>query len=204
MYFNERLFESQLPLPLFTLQRKKGASGYHSPARFKKIKGKETADEIALNPNYFVQRGDMENMQTLVHEMCHQWQFLFGKPSRSGYHNQEWAKKMEAVGLMPSATGRPGGKKTGQHMSDYAIEGGAFLNMFKQWKKMNMPIEWASIEAFFPQIPQIKLAVGQPTNQATNRDRGKVKFSCCKQNIWGKESIKVVCGICGKPMKPVS
>jgi hypothetical protein len=34
---------------------------------------------------------------------------------------------MEAVGLMPSTTGRPGGKKTGEKMSDYPIPGGRFL-----------------------------------------------------------------------------
>lgn len=31
---------------------------------------------------------------------------------------------MEEVGLMPSDTGRPGGRKTGQHMSGYPIQGG--------------------------------------------------------------------------------
>lgn len=33
---------------------------------------------------------------------------------------------MESIGLMPSDTGEPGGKRTGQRMSDYPIEGGAF------------------------------------------------------------------------------
>ncbi len=65
-------------------------------------------------------------MQTLVHEQCHVWQNYYGKPSRRSYHNREWADKMIAIGLMPSTTGRPGGKQTGQHMNDYVLAGGAF------------------------------------------------------------------------------
>ena len=34
---------------------------------------------------------------------------------------------MDAVGLTPSNTGQPGGKRTGQHMADYPTPGGPFL-----------------------------------------------------------------------------
>ena len=51
----------------------------------------------------------------------------FGKPGRSCYHNREWALKMIDIGLHPSSTGMPGGKITGQHISDYPIEGGPFI-----------------------------------------------------------------------------
>lgn len=34
---------------------------------------------------------------------------------------------MIGIGLHPSSTGLPGGKITGQHMSDYPVEDGAFL-----------------------------------------------------------------------------
>jgi hypothetical protein len=33
---------------------------------------------------------------------------------------------MKSIGLQPSSTGMPGGKETGQHMSDYIIAGDAF------------------------------------------------------------------------------
>ncbi len=35
---------------------------------------------------------------------------------------------MESIGLMPSSTGEPGGKRTGQKMADYPIEGGRFYH----------------------------------------------------------------------------
>lgn len=41
--------------------------------------------------------------------------------------NEEWADKMEGIGLMPSSTGKPGGSRTGEKMADYAIEGGLFM-----------------------------------------------------------------------------
>jgi hypothetical protein len=85
--------------------------------------------EIAMNPAYF-HLGDTESFQTLVHEMAHLWRHLHGKRNRKGghgapgYHDAVWADRMEAMGLMPSDTGKPGGKRTGYHMGDYAIEGG--------------------------------------------------------------------------------
>ena len=58
--------------------------------------------------------------------MAHQWQRHHGKPSRTGYHNKEWAAKMIEVGLVPSSTGEIGGKQVGQHMTHYIADGGAF------------------------------------------------------------------------------
>ena len=64
---------------------------------------------------------------TLAHEMAHAWQYHFGKPSaEAGYHNVEWGTKMEEIGLMPSNTGEPGGKRTGQQMTHYIVEDGPF------------------------------------------------------------------------------
>lgn len=125
-HFNQALFDGSLPGCLITLQREKRTCGYFSQARFANLDG-ELSDEIALNPAFFAVVPLVETMQTLVHEMVHQWQAHFGKPGRGRYHNDEWADKMEAIGLMPSSTGHPGGKRTGDHMADYAIKGGRFL-----------------------------------------------------------------------------
>lgn len=124
-YFNEELFQGSLPKVIFTVQRKKGVMGYFSPDRWGSKEGK-SCHEIALNPAYLAQSRAVEIFQTLVHEMVHCWQFCEGKAARAGYHNKDWAYKMIDVGLMPSSTGDPGGAITGQHMSDYILEGGAF------------------------------------------------------------------------------
>jgi len=126
-HFNAQLFESRLPGALLTLQREKDTFGYFSRNRFVGRKQGQRVDEIALNPSYFAVVPLVEVLQTLVHEMVHQWQHHFGSPGRSRYHNHEWAAKMESIGLMPSSTGKPGGRKVGDRVADYAIEGGRFL-----------------------------------------------------------------------------
>jgi hypothetical protein len=62
----------------------------------------------------------------LVHEMAHVWQHAHGKRTRNGYHNKEWAAKMDELGQLPSDTGQPGGKRTGQKCSHYIAKVGPF------------------------------------------------------------------------------
>ena len=120
-FFNGRLFGGELPACLVTLQRKNKAYGYFAGGRFGSKDGTEITDEIALNPSHFKSRTDKQSLSTLAHEMAHLWQHHFGKPSRAGYHNKEWAAKMQAIGLHPSDTGQPGGKETGQSCSHFKI-----------------------------------------------------------------------------------
>lgn len=126
-HFNQALFDSRLPNCLITVQREKNTMGFFSPDRWANSNGKRT-HEIAMNPAYFARHKLIEVFQTLVHEQCHLWQCEFGKPSRAGYHNRQWAEKMESIGLMPSHNGEEHGRKTGQKMSDYPVKGGRFMH----------------------------------------------------------------------------
>lgn len=140
-HFNKHLFGGELPKCLITFQREKNTMGYLSSKRFVNKHG-DKVDELAMNPSYFGITPLQETMKTLVHEMCHLWQVHFGKPSRSGYHNSEYAKKMEEVGLMTSDTGRPGGKAVGQRMSDYVIEGGKFQTVCNELLSNEFSLSW--------------------------------------------------------------
>ncbi|HFF9520126.1 TPA: SprT-like domain-containing protein [Serratia marcescens] len=141
-FYNLRLFGGQLPDCLITFQRGKNTMGYFSRNRFVSPADGTLIDEIALNPEYFPVYPLIEVMQTLVHEQCHMWQFHYGKPSRKGYHNAEWAAKMEAVGLMPSSTGRPGGDKLGQSINDYPIPGGRFQKETLELFRTGFALSW--------------------------------------------------------------
>jgi len=125
-FFNAHLFGGRLPRCLITMQRQKTAHGYFAVGRFGTVDGAEVTDEIALNPTHFRSRTTAESLSTLVHEMTHLEQHHFGKPSYNGYHNKQWAALMHAVGLVPSDTGAPGGKETGQKVSHYIAGGGLF------------------------------------------------------------------------------
>jgi predicted SprT family Zn-dependent metalloprotease len=125
-FFNRHLFGGRLPKCMLTLQRQPKMMGYTSSKRWQNLRG-DVADELAINPDYFKGHSTLEVFQTLVHEQCHIWQYHFGKPSRRGYHNREWADLMESIGLIPSSTGQPGGHKTGERMADYVQKPGQFL-----------------------------------------------------------------------------
>jgi len=211
-HFNVELFGGQLPSCLLTLQREKKTYGYFSAGRFINQTDKSFTDEIALNPAYFGVVPLKEVMQTVVHEMVHLWQHHFGKPGRRRYHNREWGEKMKAVGLMPSDTGKPGGKQTGERMADSAIEGGVFDQAFEKLVNSDFRITWYD---YFPsrhvtaQALQAALEgavegvdpenVTAPTEgPASTSKPTRVKYTCapCKINLWGKPSLKLICGEC--------
>ena len=216
-FFNQRLFDGRLPDCLLTLQREKRCCGYFSAQRFQDRQGR-FADEIAINPAYFPVVPLVEVMQTLVHEMCHLWQFHFGKPGRGRYHNLEWANQMEALGLMPSSTGQPGGDRTGDSMADYPIAGGPFLGACTELLSQAFRISWYdrfpashaadSVVVNFdpsPDLPEALLDVPaestvqggyQPAEMPANKSN-RSKYSChCGFNLWGKPGLQVICGVC--------
>ena len=186
-WFNRKLFDGALPAALITMQRRRGSYGYFAAERFGTRDRSDIVDEIALNPVHFEARSDDKILSTLVHEMCHLWQFRFGKPSRSGYHNKEWADRMESLGLMPSSTGGAGGKRTGQRMSHYIIEGGAFDLACRRLLEGGFKLNWQSLD---------------PAANGRGPDRSKTKFICleCGQNAWAKSGASLLCGLCGEIM----
>lgn len=159
-HYNDRLFNGELPPCLITMQREKRTYGYFSQERFVHRGTKVKTDEIAINPSYFGVIPLLEILQTMVHEMAHQWQYHFGTPSRRAYHNKEWADKMEAIGLMPSSTGQPGGKRTGEKMADYAINGGLFMVATMELMDSGFQVSW--LDRFPPVKPS--MASIQPDN----------------------------------------
>jgi hypothetical protein len=187
-HFNEHLFGSELDPSkvMLNASRRSHAAGFYWPGTWTAKEGVNTGtslDEISINPDYMSHTTDKDILSTLVHEMAHMWQQHFGKPSKKGYHNKEWANKMEEVGLMPSATGMPGGKKTGPRMTHYIIEGGVFEQAYN-----NMPED-------LKKLPFLGQNVNGPKKKV-----GYHKFVCtqdgCRQVVRGKESVKIACAPC--------
>jgi predicted SprT family Zn-dependent metalloprotease len=170
-HFNRELFDGALPHVIFTMQRKQKCMGYLSPERWASVEREIFCPELAINPSYIGNTSLLSTCQTLAHEMVHLWQVTdkSANPSRKGYHNLEWARKMEEIGLMPSDTGRPGGKKTGQNMSDYVIPGGRFIQACRsliQETHFQIPWfdRWAEPEEAY-QIPQEVLDYLETTDE---------------------------------------
>lgn len=142
-FFNERLFDGELPNMLITFQRNNRTFGYFSPDRFD---GASKVSELAMNPEFFFSRPLADTLSTLVHEMVHVWQhYAPVKKSRGGYHCKIWADKMESVGLMPSTTGKPGGKRTGQAVTHYIIPDGPFQQAVFELVKSGFALSWYDV-----------------------------------------------------------
>jgi hypothetical protein len=185
-FFNEELFGSELDASkvMLNASRRSRAAGFYRPRSWTGEGNRKEGgiDEISINPDHMGHKTPRRILSTLVHEMAHMWQEHFGKPSKKGYHNKEWANKMEEVGLMPSDTWGPGGKKTGPKVSHYVIEGGVFDEAFKK-----MPKEL--------QLPFVGLNIKGPKKKV-----GYHKFVCveenCRQVVRAKESAKIACVPC--------
>lgn len=183
-FFNAKLFDSTLPTCLITMQRKNKAYGYFSGDRFGTRDGNGKTDEIALNPSHFKARTTEQILSTLAHEMAHLRQHHQGKPSRTAYHNKEWAQSMHDIGLIPSDTGAPGGKETGQKVSHYIEPGGKFATVCAELLATGFDLSYVEL--------------GESDSAARKKSASKTKYTCpgCALNVWAKPETRVICGEC--------
>lgn len=123
--------------------------------------------------------------------MVHLRQHHFGKVSRAGYHNKQWASMMREVGLIPSDTGQPGGKESGQKVSHYIEPGGAFESACAELMKLGF-------DALYVELWNEGEAAKRKKKAAS-----KTRYSCptCDANAWAKPGLNLVCGDCEERMQ---
>lgn len=162
-FFNRELFEGRLPSCVITLQRQHDTYGYFSANQFQTRVGGVQAHEIALNPSYFAVRTIHETLSVLVREMVSLDQTLNTKRDklpRRRYRNTEWADMCERVGLMPTATGLPGGRRVGDNVQTYVIEGGLFDVACSRFVDETFTLSW--VDRFPPQLlPEAQEQIGE-------------------------------------------
>jgi len=188
-HFNTRLFDGRLPKCLITMQRKGKTFGYFAGARFGTHDGTEVTDEIALNPAHFRDRTTEQTLSTLVHEMVHLQHHHQGTPSRTGYHNRQWAILMRVVGLMPSSTWAPGGKQVGQHVGHYVEPDGRFERACQTLLAGGFVLPYVDI--------------WQDGKARKKKAASKTKYTCpaCSANAWAKPGTSLVCGVCNEALR---
>jgi hypothetical protein len=130
-YYNAVLFGGALGDVILNFSRLARSLGFFAPERWRDASDVVT-HEISLYPAHLTRDNAKDAASTLVHEMCHLFRHGQPNPPRNGYHDRQWADKMEALGLMPSATAAPGGARVGYRMSHYILPGGAFERAFEQ------------------------------------------------------------------------
>jgi len=226
-HFNGELFEGKLSHCLITLRSASRVYGYHHAGRFISHKG-EKIDELGLHPGFFTLRPIELVLSTLVHEMVHHWQEHLGTSSPSNAHNQEWSRKMEALGLMPSDTGLPGGKRTGRSMSHFIMPEGLFLASCRKLVESGFLIPW--LDRHLPAAPESQVetvhalkeagiefeVTAPPITQLPEKINGKVsvyrptpklaptreKLTCplCASKAWVAPGTLIICGVCNVEM----
>lgn len=209
-YYNAALFDNAIKDCLIVITRRKHVMGHYSHKRWFNINDQET-DELAINPSQFIREPLIEICQTVVHEMCHGWQYHYGNPSRAGYHNKEWSEKMQEIGLMPSSTGGVGGRTVGQQMGDYPIPEGRFLGTTKELMNSEVfaglylevnPEIIKLLNDHQPLFDQIKdLTLIQAEGKPRGRKKSKYACSCCK--VWGKPGLSLWCKDCSEDMEEI-
>ena len=181
-HFNKALFDERLTPVMFTLTRKRGAHGYFWAEQFaNKDEALGKTHEIALNPQS-MDRSIEAVLSTLVHEMTHLEQQLYGAPSKGGHHNGAWAELMLRVGLTPD-NGKGG--MTGRKVT-HSIDAGG-------------PFELALADLMPFDIPYFT----KPRDKAEKkRDISKVKHTCpcCGFKAWAKAGANLMCGDCNEHM----
>jgi hypothetical protein len=99
---------------------------------------------------------------------------------------------MREVGLIPSSTGQPGGKDTGQSVSHYIEEGGRFDK---------------ACTAYLATAPAIlyhdRAGDGEAAATRKKKAASKTRYTCpgCQQNAWAKPDAKLICGKCEEAME---
>jgi hypothetical protein len=198
-YFNTVLFGGALGDVILNFSRLARSLGFFAPERWRDA-GDQVTHEISLNPAHLKRDNAKDAASTLVHEMAHLFRHGQPNPPRNGYHDRQWADKMESLGLMPSSTAAPGGARVGYRMSHYIIPGGAFERAFEQMPPA-CQLPWTcGID------DEARGKGGDKKAKKAKKEAArkvKVKYSCpdCELNVWGRAGLHLRCEDCDEVLE---
>lgn len=191
---NAAFFRDQLPPCMIVLRaRSKRTMGAYSPecwGAYQSDPADAHIDTLVLNSEAFKTRSEEEICSTLVHEMCHAWEFrVDGTEAKNGHHDRIWGAQMVRCGLMPSSTGQPGGKQTGRQMAHYILDNGAFQWWFDRRRVEHM-------QRREPLLPLL-----QETPRLIDKKRPPKKYkhvcpTCVGVKAWALDGADLLCGAC--------
>ena len=193
---NKKFFDGKLPGCIILVQecKEKGVHGFFKLDSVKK--DDKFFDEITIS---FLGMSFDQKMvlQTLLHEMCHQWQYRMGRDiPKNGNHNLEWVKKMRKCGLIASSTGKPGGKQTGKKMADYPEPDGIFEKFYAEEfdKGIDITLRTRAIELgdekpkAKPRTKQVTLICPECKASARTKEGNELECLSCNQEMVLKET----------------
>ena len=101
-FFNIAFFRTEpVKMPILSFEKKSVKNlGHYVNGR----NGFGIKENININRCH-LNRPLWEILSTLLHEMCHSWQNLYGKPSSSWFHNKEFTLKLSDMGVIVNNRG---------------------------------------------------------------------------------------------------
>ena len=204
-HLNDELFDGALPMVYLKLDRTNRFIRGHYAVDVWTDEDGIRWNEININANAFA-NGDFKGAVTVfVHEMVHHWQQTWGMPSRTGYHNAEYAGKCRDLGIecIDPETRKP--VNAAQNMDCELIEGGKLEEViYNLPDEMVFPYHPADFE-----LPGNEKGGGEreqgrggenPEQRKPKTPGKRSKYTCaqCGTNVWGKSGLSIVCGICGR------
>jgi hypothetical protein len=184
-HFNKELFLGKLKAPMLILTRDARVVAGHFAARKWADEEGELIHEIAINANWMIDGDPMTLFCVLAHEMCHLWQFDHGKPTRGGYHNEEWMKQAHGLGLKTEGAG--------QQVHTEIEPGGS----------VEAAIASMPEAAVFPWMSAECVEGDEKGGQGKQGKSGiRARYTCpaCGLNAWAKPGANLVCGDDGSPL----
>lgn len=219
--FNAVFFGNQLEPVMLIFQETRHAHGYYRFVEDPKggiwQDGKRKLSEIAINPlmhfTLFAEGEGERAVSTLLHEMCHHWEFKNATESdikdpktgklklpKSNYHSKTFANKMESVGLYTTNDGTREGQRSGRNVSHLVMNkkngfshNGPFSRVFKMLPK-ELLWPWMG-----PKGVRGKEKLKPAPASKVSRSKNKVKYECpmihtvndkgvrsCDVTIWSK------------------
>jgi hypothetical protein len=107
---------------------------------------------------------------------------------------------MDDIGLIPSDTGKEGGKRTGDAVSHYIKPGGRFALAVEKLLAAGFEITWREVAA-----DRASSGAGGGEGGASLSGK-RTKYTCphpeCTLNAWAKAGAALVCGRHGENMQP--
>jgi hypothetical protein len=187
-YFNEELFQLELPQAVITLNRKTNTLGYYKKNAFTNQEH-ENISEIALNPDFF-NMSIKEILSTLAHEQAHLLCEVRGYVSRRGFHSKQWCQIMkDQCGLQPISV------KNGEDVND----GGAKLtHRIIKGDIFDTVCDKLLEEITFDIVNIMEI------KEKKEKKTTKVHYVCSENNeheVVGKPGMQIICGECSIEMK---
>ena len=128
--------------------------------------------EIAFNIDH-LDRPQAHLLDTLLHELLHEWQEIHGNPGSGNYHNAEIRKKARELGLLFDHRGR----------SEGIIKDSPFVEILERHR--------VDTSVFF--LPMEK-SPWLPTKQGKSKLK---KYSCSCTNVRAAVELHARCLVCG-------